>query len=249
VDGADAVVNLAGESIAGGRWTRRRKDMLAESRLRSTRAIVDAILGAASAPRVLVNMSAVGYYGDVPEGDVTESYPPGRGFLPDLSVRWEREALRASEGGCRVVLTRAGIALDRDGGALPRMALPFRLLAGGPVGSGRQWLPWIHLDDITGIIMWAIRSDSVHGPVNVAAPGPVRMSEFCAELGRVLRRPSWLRVPAIALRAILGEMAVVILTGQKVVPRKALDAGYSFRHPTLRDALDSIYRSHRAAQG
>ena len=241
VDGADAVVNLSGESIADGRWTAARKQALTESRLNSTRAIVDAIAGARARPGVLVNISAVGYYGDVPEGDVLESHPPGRGFLPELSVQWEREALRARGSGVRVVLPRVGIVLDAGGGALPRMALPFRLFAGGPLGSGTQWMPWVHLDDALGIILMAIREPALEGPVNVSAPGIVRMSEFCRELGRALGRPSWFPVPSFVLRLILGEMSVVVLSGQRAIPGKALDAGYAFRYPDLAGALTSVF--------
>ena len=239
VDGADAVVNLSGESIARGRWSEARKRALTDSRLWSTAAIVDAIVGVRNRPRVLVNMSAVGYYGDVPEGDVTESHPAGTGFLPELSAKWEREASRAAGQGVRVVLLRVGIVLEGDGGALPRMALPFRLFVGGPLGSGRQWMPWIHRDDVVGATIAAIRQPSLTGPVNLAAPGIVRMSDFCKRLGRVLGRPSWIPVPSFMLRLILGEMSVVVLSGQRVIPRKLLDAGYAFRYPELDRALRS----------
>jgi len=240
MEGADAVVNFSGESIAEGRWTGARKRALTDSRLKSTHAIVDAILGARDRPGVLVNISAVGYYGDVPEGDVLEAHPAGRGFLPDLSVQWEQEAMRVADAGVRVVLPRIGLVLEANGGALPRMALPFRLFVGGPLGSGRQWIPWVHLDDVVSIILAAIQQPAIAGPVNVSAPGVVRMADFCKELGRVLGRPSWLPVPPFALRLILGEMAVVVLSGQRVIPRKLLDAGYAFRHPELGSALESI---------
>ncbi len=245
VDGADAVVNFSGESIAEGRWTAARKRALTDSRLKSTRAIVDAVAGAHARPGVLVNISAVGYYGDVPQGDVLESYPSGRGFLPELSVQWEREAMLAARSGARVALPRLGIVLDADGGALPRMALPFRLFVGGPLGSGTQWMPWIHLDDVLGIILKAIRDPALEGPVNVSAPGIVRMSEFCRELARVLNRPSWFPVPSFVMRLLLGEMSVVVLSGQRVIPRKALDAGYAFRYPDLPSALASIFARDR----
>jgi uncharacterized protein len=241
VDGADAVVNLSGESIAEGRWTAARKRALTDSRIESTRAIVDAVAGARDRPGVLVNISAVGYYGDVREGDVLESHPSGRGFLPELSLQWEREAMRAAGSGVRVVLPRVGIVLAADGGALPRMALPFRLFVGGPLGGGTQWMPWVHLDDVLGIIRMAIREPALEGPVNVSAPGIVRMSEFSRELGRVLGRPSWFPVPSFVLRLILGEMSVVVLSGQRVIPRKALDAGYAFRYPDLSGALASVF--------
>jgi hypothetical protein len=235
-------VNFSGESIGGGRWTESRKRILEESRVAPTRALVDAIQAAGSRPKVLVNMSAVGYYGDVPEGDVPESHPAGRDFLAGLAVKWEREALRAADAGVRVVLLRSGLVLEADGGALPRMALPFRLFAGGPLGSGRQWVPWVHMDDALGIILAAIQRESIRGPVNVAAPGIVRMSGFCRELASALGRPSWIPVPSFVLRLVLGEMAVIVLNGQRVIPRKLLDEGYAFRHPDLPAALSAIFK-------
>lgn len=241
VDGADVVVNLSGGSIAGGRWTPSRKRALTESRIRSTRAIVDAIQGAQRRPAVLANVSAVGYYGDVKEGEVVESHPPGRGFLPELAVRWETEAARAAGPDTRVVMPRLGIVLDSHGGALPMLALPFRLFVGGPLGSGRQWMPWVHMDDVVGAILEVITNPAHEGPVNVAAPGAVRMEEFCGVLGRVVRRPSWLPVPSFVLRGVLGEMAFVVLAGQRVIPRSLLNAGYVFRYPELEGALTAIY--------
>jgi uncharacterized protein len=241
VDGAGAVVNFSGESIGGGRWTESRKRLLEESRVVPTRALVDAIGAARHRPKVLVNMSAVGYYGDVPEGDVLESHPAGHDFLAGLGVKWEREAMRAADAGVRVVLLRSGLVLEADGGALPRMALPFRLFAGGPLGSGRQWVPWVHMEDALGIILMAMQRESIRGPVNVVAPGIVRMSGFCRELARALGRPSWTPVPAFALRLVLGEMAVIVLTGQRVIPRKILGEGFAFRHPDLAGALSAIF--------
>ncbi len=240
VDGADAVVNFAGESIAGRRWTTARKRVLADSRLQTTGAIVDAIVGARHRPRVLVNASGAGYYGDVPEGDVPESHPAGRDFLADLAVKWEREAMRAGEGGVRVVLLRTGVVLEANGGALPRMALAFRLFAGGPLGSGRQWMPWIHRDDVVGIVVAALHEPGISGPVNVSAPGVVRMNDFSRALGRVLGRPSWLPVPSFVLRLILGEMSIVVLSGQRALPRKMLEARYEFLYPEIGPALESI---------
>jgi len=240
IDGADAVINLAGESIAGGRWSVERKRRLRESRLSATRALVRAIGKAGRRPGVLVSASAVGYYGHVPEGDVTESTPPAKDFLGELSREWESEALAARDPRTRVALIRIGIVLGRDGGALGRMLLPFRLFVGGPLGSGKQYFPWVHRDDVIGAVVHLLKTPGLAGPFNIAAPDPVRMSEFCRELGRTLRRPSWAAVPAFALRLLLGEMSAVVLAGQRVIPARLLESGYRFAHPTLRGALDNI---------
>jgi uncharacterized protein (TIGR01777 family) len=240
LDGADAVVNLAGASIAGGRWSWRRKRLIVESRLAATRALVDALGRAAARPRVLLNASAVGYYGNVADGDVTEDHPCGVGFLPETCSRWEAEARRAETLGVRVAILRIGIVLDAGGGMLQRLLLPFRLFAGGPLGSGGQWLPWIHLDDVVGAMAFALTTESLAGPVNLTAPQPHTMRAFCAALGTALGRPSWLPVPAIALRIILGEMSTVVLHGQRALPRRLSDAGYPFLHPHLQPALHSI---------
>ncbi|HTO93518.1 MAG TPA: TIGR01777 family oxidoreductase [Bacteroidota bacterium] len=238
---ADAVVNLAGASLAGGRWTSWRKREILASRVNATRALLDAMAGGERTPRVYVSSSAVGYYGDVESGDVTEDHPPGFGFLADVCVRWEQEALAASGLGARVVILRTGVVLGSGGGALPRMMLPFRLFAGGPVGSGRQAFPWIHRDDVADIVAFAISRDDVRGPLNVTAPEAVDMRGFCAALGRALSRPSWLPVPPFVLRAALGEMADMLLTGQRVVPARLTMLGYTFRYPTLAPALASIF--------
>lgn len=240
IDGAGAVVNLSGEPLAGGRWTARRKQALRDSRVLSTRAIVDAIGAARVRPRVLVNSSAVGYYGDVPEADAAESHPPGRGFLPELAVEWEREAARSEEFGVRAVMLRCGIVLDAGGGALPPMALAFKLFVGGRVGSGRQWMPWVHREDVASVVMAALSRPAIAGPVNVAAPGIVRMAEFCRELARALGRPSWLPAPPLLLRLMLGEMSIILLTGQRAVPEKLSALGFTFDYPDLRMALKSI---------
>lgn len=240
VASADAVLNFAGASIAGGRWTPSRQRLILESRLNATRVVVEAIRAAPHRPAVLVNASAVGYYGDVPEGEVVESHPSGSGFLADVCRRWEEEALRAAKEGVRVVLVRTGIVLDAHGGALQRLALPFRFFVGGPLGSGRQWMPWIHAEDEVRAIIHAIQTPSLSGPLNLVAPTPVRMREFCKTLGRVLGRPSWAPVPSAVLRLVLGEMADVVLTGQKAVPKKLLEGGFTFRHASLDAALANL---------
>ena len=241
VDDADAVVNLSGESLGTGRWTRSRKQVLTSSRVDPTTAIVDALKTSTPKPRVLVNASAVGYYGPVEEGDVTENHPAGDDFVSGLCVEWERAALVANAYGVRVVALRSGIVLHPGGGALQRMLLPFRMFAGGPLGSGNQWLPWIHRQDEIRAICFVLENERVSGPVNLVAPERARMRDFSATLGRVLRRPSVMKVPAFVLRALLGEMADIVLTGQRVVPEKLLHAGFKFRFPALEDALADLF--------
>ena len=241
IDGAGAVINLAGESIAGTRWTTARKAALRDSRITATRAVVAAIATASRPPGVLVSGSAIGIYG--PHGDepVTEDTPPGSDFLSSLGVDWEAEA-RQAEGVTRVVLLRTGIVLDRHEGALPQMALPFRLMAGGPVGSGRQYMPWIHVDDWVEMARWAVLNAAVAGLLNATAPHPVTNREFATTIGAVLRRPAFMPAPSLALQIALGEMSAIVLTGQRVLPAKALALGFEFRHPALEPALREIYR-------
>lgn len=240
VAAADAVVNLAGEPIAEGRWTTARKRILVESRILATRLLVDAI---ATRPRplpVLISASGIGYYGPQDDRTLDERSPLGEGFLAQLSAAWEAEALRAGQYGTRVVLLRTGMVLERDGGALPKMMLPFRMFAGGPVLPGTQWVSWIHRADHIGLIQWAIHTPNLSGPVNAVAPAPMTMNAFCDILGKVLHRPSWLPVPGLALRLALGELGTLMTTGQRVGPVKAQDGGYTFRYPTLEPALRAI---------
>jgi hypothetical protein len=187
-----------------------------------------------------VNASATGYYG--PHGDetLTEESPPGSDFLAEITREWEEAAQEAEPLGVRVVRLRFGVVMGEGGGALARMVPPFRMFVGGPLGSGRQWLPWVHRDDVIGMALWALANDAVAGPVNATAPRPVTMSEFARTLGKVLRRPSWAPVPALALRALLGEMADAVLSGQRVLPTVAERLGYRFRYPELEAALRSI---------
>ncbi|MGE3401639.1 MAG: TIGR01777 family oxidoreductase [Vicinamibacterales bacterium] len=241
IDGADAVVNLAGESLEAGRWTAERKQRILNSRVAATRVVVDAIARAPRPPGVFLSASAIGIYGPRDDQPVTEATAPAGDFLASVCVAWEREA-RVAESKARVVLLRTGLVLDAAGGALPRLALPFRFFAGGPLGSGHQWWSWIHVDDWVGMVRWAIDHASVSGPVNLTAPAPVTNREFAKTLGRVLRRPALLPAPAIALRVMLGEMAdALILTGQRVLPQRAIDAGYAFRFPTLEPAVRDLF--------
>lgn len=240
LDGADAVVNLAGESIGGGRWTAARKDLLVHSRVDPAHALVLACRQAARPPRVFVQASAVGYYHPTGDAPVTESDPGGEGFLADVARRWEETARGAEEHGIRLVIARIGVVLGHGGGALERMILPLRFFVGGPFGSGRQWFPWIHLDDVVGVMAFAIDTPSLSGPVNVVAPEPVSNAGFMKELGAAMHRPSWLPVPAFVLRLALGEMAVLILGGRPVVPAKLLGAGYRFVCPRLGPTLRTL---------
>lgn len=240
VSGCGAVVNLAGESIAEGRWTPSRKRALHRSRVATTRSLVDACGTAGDPPRVFVSASAVGYYG--PHGDekLDESTPPGEDFLARLCVDWEAEATRVRELGLRLVLARIGVVLGAGGGALERMTVPFKLFVGGPIGTGKQWLSWVHVQDVVALLIDALTNERMSGPVNVVAPDARTMGDFSRALGAALRRPSWIPVPAFALRLALGEMAEMLLTGQRVVPAAAEAAGYRFRYRSLGDALAEI---------
>ena len=243
VKGADAVVNLAGENIASGRWTQQRKVALRTSRIGSTNAIVDAIAQAPEAqrPKVLVNASAIGYYGNRGEETLMEASPPGQDFLARLCADWETAARRAEPLGVRVAVLRTGLVLGPGGGVLQRLVLPFRLFAGGPLGTGQQWVSWIHLGDEIGIIRHVLEHEQVRGPLNGTAPNPVRMRDLSRAIGRTLGRPSWLPAPAFALRLALGEMGdVVVLTSQRVLPAATQAAGYQFRFADLDTALQDI---------
>ncbi|MGE5674408.1 MAG: TIGR01777 family oxidoreductase [Mycobacterium leprae] len=240
LDGADAVVNLAGAPIADRRWTARRKHLLLQSRVETTRSIVAAMAQARRKPSVLINGSAVGYYGPT-TSPVDETAAPGSDFLARICVAWEAEAHKAEAFGTRVVCLRTGVALGPRGGALGRMMLPFRLFAGGPLGSGQQAFPWVHLDDVVGLIDFALTNPRVEGPLNAVAPQSLTNRQFARALGRSMGRPSWLPAPAFALRLALGEMAdAMLLSGQFVAPAAALQHGYTFQHPDVDEALTAI---------
>ncbi|MGA8368298.1 MAG: TIGR01777 family oxidoreductase [Candidatus Acidiferrales bacterium] len=241
MEGADAVINLNGASIAGGRWTPERKAILRSSRVDATRALVDALARLRRKPRVLVSSSAVGYYGDRGDEILTESSGAGAGFLAELARDWETEAMRAESSGIRTVLVRFGVILSAEGGALPRMLTPFKLGAGGRLGSGKQWMPWIALEDAIGTIRFVIANADVSGPVNVAAPNPVENAAFTRTLAHALHRPAIFPAPAFALRVVLGEMAdELLLASQRARPERLLVAGYAFRFETLDTALEAI---------
>jgi hypothetical protein len=242
VDDADAVINLAGESLGDKRWSPRRKAQLRDSRLLATRSLVAAIRAAATPPRVFISSSAVGYYGPSDAEPKTEASKAGDGFLSRLAEDWEAEALKAEGSGTRVVLLRTGLVLEKTGGALPRIVRPFKFFVGGRIGSGRQYISWIHRLDAIEIIRWIVETPAVSGPVNATAPHPVTSREFARAVGRALRRPSLLPAPGFALRLMLGEMAdPLLLTGQRVLPAQAQAHGYHFRYPEIDIAMRGIF--------
>jgi len=242
LDGADAVINLAGAPIADGRWNDARKQLLMDSRVLTTRLLVEALSRCSSRPQTLINASGIGYYGASDDRVLDEGAARGQDFLSYLCILWEAEALRAAELGVRVVMLRTGMVLEQDGGALPKMLLPFRFFAGGPIMPGTQWVSWIHRHDHIGLIQWLLTTPSVSGPVNAVAPEAVTMNQFCHALGRALHRPSWLPVPGFALHLALGELGTLMTTGQRVIPAKALSRGYVFQYPKLEPALRAILR-------
>lgn len=238
-EGAQAVIHLAGEPVAQ-RWNAEVKRRIRDSRVTGTRNLVSGLLAVEKPPEVLVSASAVGIYGSRGDEALSEDSPPGAGFLAEVCQEWEAEAQRASQAGIRVVALRIGIVLGRGGGALKAMLPPFRMGLGGPLGAGNQWMPWIHLEDITGLIRHAIETRTLNGPLNATAPAPVTNREFTRTLGRVLRRPAFMPVPEFAIRLLYGEMASVVLASQRVLPQKALASGYRFRFENLEEALRDV---------
>ena len=241
MEGADAVINLAGESIGGKRWTPQRKAELRDSRMVPTRSLAAAIAAAAKPPAVFVSSSAVGYYGAAGDDPKTESAPAGDDFLAHLCEDWEQEARKAERPGTRLAIVRTGIVLERSGGALAEMLTPFRFFAGGPLGSGRQYMSWIHRLDWVEMVRWIVQTEGVSGPVNATAPHPVPNREFARALGRALRRPAIVPTPRAALKLLLGEFANYVVTGQRVIPAKAQAHGYHFRYPELDIAFRGIF--------
>lgn len=239
--GAAAVVNLVGESLSDGRWSEARKKQLRDSRVVGTRALVDALRGVSPRPRVLISASGVGYYGDRGDEILTEASPGGTGFVAELARDWEAEALKAEELGIRVVILRNGVVLSRAGGILKKLLPLFRLGLGGKIGSGSQWMPWIHLEDEIGLIRQAMQNEAVRGPLNVVAPEPATNAEFVRAMGEALGRPTALTAPAFALRLAFGTMTdEVLLASQRAMPVRTLETGYTFRHPLLREALSEL---------
>ena len=238
---ADAVINLAGESIAGARWSPQRKALLRDSRILATRSLSAAINAAPAPPPVFISGSAVGYYGPSGDETKTEESRPGDDFLAHLCVDWEQEARRAERAGTRLVLLRTGLVIERSGGALAKMITPFRLFAGGPMGSGRQYMSWIHRLDWLEMVRWIVATPQVSGPVNATAPHPVTNRHLARALGRALRRPSLVPAPGFALKIILGEMANSLLTGQRVIPSRAQALAFHFRYPEIEQAFRGIF--------
>ena len=237
-EGADAVVNLAGASIGGGRWTAKRKELLRSSRVDLTKRLVAELARLEAPPKILVSASAIGFYGDRGEESLTEASAGGQDFLAAISREWEAAAMKAEQFGIRTVIARFGVILSKNGGALPRMLTPFKLGVGGRIGSGKQWMSWVALDDVVGAIRFAIGDAAVRGPVNVVAPNPARNAEFTRVLARVLRRPAIFPAPAFALRLLLGEMAdALLLSSQRVVPQKLSERGFRFQYAELEAAL------------
>lgn len=237
-EGHDAVVHLAGENIAARRWDARQKARIRSSRVDATRRLCEGLVRLEKPPRVLACASAIGFYGNRGDETLDESSPAGRGFLAEVCQEWEAAAEPARQAGIRVIHLRFGIVLSRHGGALARMLLPFRLGLGGPIGTGRQWMSWISLDDCAAAILHVLEADHVQGPVNVVSPQPVTNRDFVRTLGRVLRRPTWLSLPAPIARLALGEMAdALLLASTRVVPRVLVDTGYRFAHADLETAL------------
>ena len=240
IDGASAVINLAGESIGAKRWSAAQKTKLRDSRLLATGSLTAAIRQASLPPGAFISGSAVGYYGNRGEETLTESSPAGTDFLADLARDWEAAANDVSHV-TRVALVRTGIVLDRQGGALPKMLPPFKMFAGGKLGTGAQYMPWIHKDDWVRLVTWMITAEGARGPLNATGPSPVTNAEFSKALGRALKRPSLLPAPAFALRIALGEMAdALLLSGQRALPVRATDLGFSFRYSNIDEALASV---------
>jgi uncharacterized protein (TIGR01777 family) len=240
VSGFEAVIHLAGETVAG-RWTEGKKKAILESRVQGTKHLSEALAETPSRPRVFICASAIGYYGNRGDEVLTEASPSGEGFLPEVTREWESASRTVSNAGIRTVNLRLGLVLSPKGGALAKMLTPFRLGLGGKIGSGQQWWSWIHVDDIVGIVHHALQAASLSGPINLVAPNPVRNAEFTSVLASVLRRPAFLHVPAFPLRMVLGEMAEeTLLSSARVQPAKLLAGGYAFRFAELRTALEDL---------
>jgi uncharacterized protein (TIGR01777 family) len=239
LEGYEGIVNLAGEPLASSRWTETKKKEIRRSRVETTQALVQALASLNQKPQVMISSSAVGYYGSHPAGEpLTETDPPAQDFLAEVCQAWEAAARPVEELGIRLAIVRTGIVLGPDGGALGQMLAPFQFFIGGTIGSGKQWLSWIHREDWVSLVCFLLEQGS--GVFNATAPNPVQMEEFCRTLGQVLGRPSWLPVPELALELLLGEAAQVVLTGQKVIPQAALQMGFTFQYPQLKEALRQI---------
>jgi uncharacterized protein (TIGR01777 family) len=239
-DGADAIVNLAGENISSGRWTDERKRTILQSRLNAGQAVVQAVKAAARKPRVVIQASGIGCYGPRGNEEITEETPPGHDFLAGLAMEWESSTASLEALGVRRAVIRTGVVLSIEGGALPRMLLPFRFFVGGRLGSGRQWFPWIHIADEVGAIRFLIENEAASGPFNLSAPTPVTNTEFSHLLGQQCRRPAFMPTPEFALRLLFGEMATALLDGQRAIPKGLLQLGFRFQFPEAGPALRDL---------
>jgi len=239
IEGCDGVVNLAGEPIAEKRWTPEHKQEILNSRKIGTQKLVAAIAQANPKPSVLVNASAIGFYGTSETASFDETSPAGNDFLAEVCTNWEAEAAQVKQAGVRLVILRIGVVLG-NGGAIAKMLPPFKLFAGGPLGTGRQWFSWIHREDLISLILLALTRSDLEGTYNATAPNPVRMAELSTALGQVLNRPSWLPVPGFALEALLGDGAKVVLEGQQVRPDRTQAMGFEYRYPTVKQALEEV---------
>ncbi len=247
INDVDAVINLAGENISGrrffpARWTKMRKERILQSRLKAGLALVEAIQNAGRKPAVLIQASAIGYYGTHGDAPLTENAPPGDDFIARIAQQWEAVTAPVEALGVRRVILRTGVVLSLAGGALPRLLLPYRMFVGGAFGSGRQWYSWVHIDDVGAAIRFLIAHEQAHGPVNLTAPNPLPNADFGSALGRVLRRPSWLPLPGFVLRTMFGEVSTVVLDGQRVLPEQLLRWGYTFRFPNVETAFRDLLR-------
>ena len=240
VDGTDAIINLAGENISSGRWSDERKHAILKSRSSAGQAVVQAVRAAARKPRIVIQASGIGYYGPYGDEEITEETPPGHDFLAQLAANWESSTASLESLGVRRAIIRTGVVLSIEGGALPRMLLPFRFFAGGRLGSGRQWFPWIHIADEVGAIRFLIENETANGPFNLTAPVPLNNAEFSRLLGQQLRRPALMPIPAFALRLLFGEMATVLLDGQRAIPRRLIQLGFTFQFPEAELALRDL---------
>ncbi len=250
IEGAAAVINLAGEDIGTGRWTQPKRDSIMQSRTYTASAIVDAVTGARNKPAVVIQASAVGYYGSRGDELLNENSAPGNTFLAEVVRKTESIIARVEKSGVRYVVTRNGMVLGRQGGVLPRLMMPFRFYVGGYVGNGRQWVSWISLPDLLGALRFLMTNQSLKGPCNLTTPNPVPMKQLCRTLGRVLHSPAWTVLPGFAARLLFGQMAdEVLLASLKVIPKRLSEAGFQFRYPDLQAALEAIFRGESNEPG
>jgi uncharacterized protein len=240
LNGKDAVIHLAGANLAGRRWSEQYKKIIIDSRITSTKNLISGMEDIDEKPDLFICASAVGYYGDKDEELITEQSPPSNDFLADLCKKWEREASKAEFLGMRRVSLRQAPILSKKEGMLKEMKLPFKLFLGGPIGTGKQWLPWIHIEDLVNIYLFLLENKNITGPVNAASPNPVRMSEFAEVMGKVLQRPSYFKIPKFLIRIIKGEVADSVTASQRVLPQKLLDAGFDFNFKDVQTALRDL---------